>query len=164
MKKIFFTLILNCFLSFSQSSNYDKIDDFTGNRNVAIGINNASTAVTHNVAFQVFYSGNKSGASSKFIKLYLSTNAILCYSNSDLILLFEDGTKTLLSQISKTDCGKTAVVTYRLKDSDIFLLTNQKISKLRIYSTDGYFDAEIRDKKKQQIIDAFIKMNMTFPN
>jgi hypothetical protein len=164
MKNLFLLLLLNCFFCQAQTLNFDKIDEFTGNRKISIGINNVSSTFSSGVAFDILYVGNNSTTNYKFLNITIATASLLCYRDSKVICLFEDGTQATINQFSKTECGKLVTITYLLKEADIISFTNLKLKKLRIYSTDGYFDCEVKEKKKQQIIDGFIKFNMTVPN
>lgn len=80
-----------------------------------------------------------------------------CLSNYEgkTILLFEDQSTLTLIQTSRLDCSTRISAKYYITDADIAVLMNKNLSKIRIYTSDGYIDFEVKEKKIEIIRKTF---------
>lgn len=80
--------------------------------------------------------------------MFKTSDSVISLSNSEY-------------QISCTGCGVKGIngsglegvkVTYKIPANDIFYLLNNKIKKIRVYTSDGYVEDEIKDKNAEMFI------------
>ena len=83
------------------------------------------------------------------------------------MLLFENDSTMTLKQLSKTDCSSSVLAANYipldeeqakdplwkdLLESNVKILAENKVKKLRVYGSEGYYDFEIKDDKRDIII------------
>lgn len=174
MKAITLLLFFSAQIIFSQHINSDKIDDFDGLRKINVSIEDGNKAIVFfenilkaggiSASFELKCNVNpKNNNKYTYITFQFNLGSIRCFRDSKIVFLFENENQTTLKQVSKIDCGQTTQISYELFDSDIFNFLNYKVKKVRIYTTEGYIDADIKPNKTQKIIDTFILYKMTIP-
>lgn len=167
MNKIsFLTLFLLIRISaYSQNISISKIDDFTKKEILQINASkNKKWKGSDNIAKgffnNIFLSLRKTGTLNT-IQLDIQIGAIICLNNLDgkTIILFNDDTTTELTQVSRLECAQRILSSYYLPAESLKKLAQVEIKKMRIYTTDGYFDFEIKEDKKELIKNTFILLD-----
>jgi hypothetical protein len=159
------TTVLFLFFSgivFSQQLAVSKIDEFTKKEVIQVNASKgAHWKTTDNIAKgffnNIFLSLNKSHTTN-FLTLDINIGTAICVSNNDgkIITLLEDDSTLELLQVSKIDCNSRVAVRYFLSDLDLEKLKTTVIKKIRLYTTEGFFDFEIKENKKEIIKKTFI--------
>ena len=169
MKKLLLLLLItiNCF---SQRIAINKIDEFTNEKIIKIdtsegnswsGSDNIVTGFLNNV---FLCNSAFLGKDNTIISTFTIYFGSMTCSNPDnkLILLLEDNSKIILTQISKTDCNyEKLIIQYSTGPSfseqlnNINILSKFSVNKIRFYSNDNYYDFTVKDKKKELIKKSF---------
>lgn len=178
MKLILTILFIFCNLTaISQQINKDEKDDFTGARNITTKPFAGNTWKKEdfidnkfNVLFNVTYLKQKDTEGLYLFSLNLLTTVKFgCLSEYEgkIMLLFENDSNMTLKQFSKTDCSSDILtanyipldelqakdpIWKDLLESNVKILAENKIKKLRIYGSEGYFDFEIKEDKRDIIM------------
>ncbi len=161
MKKIIFLLFLLPAFCFSQNCKYSKneVDEFTGK----------SIKTTKQV---IVYNGLFGGLAFKFTKINSSSYLEMGFSELSIItiekggalmFILKNGEKIELSAIeskvatpytSQTSTIWGIEMDYFISDNDLLKLISSPISKLRIYTKQGYIEKEVRENKAVKIQEA----------
>lgn len=163
MKKIIFLLFIN--FGFSQHIVKNEIDEFTKNNVIQVNCSKktkwaTSDNVTKGIFKYLFFSLNNYKNDTTSVNTFnidISTGSLLCFSKSNgiIIFLFDDESTLELNQTSKLDCETRQVVKYSINNNDLIILKTKRLSKIRIYTTDGYLNFEIKENKQQIIKETF---------
>ncbi len=164
MKTFFLIALFSPTFCFAQKLKENKIDDFT----------NASVKRTS--WEMINYSGKSFVAYAKItkidhlfylnLKIILSNDEVFSIDKEDELMIktVADSIVTLYNlkyAISCTGCGSTGLlgsnvqgteVSYKIPVEIVSYLLNNKIKKIRIYTTDGYVEDEIKDKHAETFI------------
>ncbi|WP_353119446.1 hypothetical protein [Myroides odoratus] len=161
---IILTLFISS-ISFAQNISIDEVDKFTENRVIQINALtgkywSASDAINKNVfKEQVFLSTklikSPEGNITSYINLNVQSSYSLCFSQGQVIFLFENGEKLILNQSSKLDCNTKNNVQFLFTVEELKILSNNIISEFRMYTTDGYIDFEMKKKAKKIVQETF---------
>jgi hypothetical protein len=173
-KTLLYLFVFSNQFVFAQYINYDKIDDFDAFRKINASIENRTKLIpfyenilkSNQIAanFDLNCTVNlKNNTKDTYIKFSLGLGQIRCFNDSKIILLFEEGQQTTLKQKSDIICGQGVHISYELLESDLYYLLNYKLKKVRLYTTEGYIDSDIKSSKTQKIIDTFTLFKMTIP-
>lgn len=171
---LLYFLFFSSQIALSQHVNFDKIDDFDGLRKINVSIENRSRSIPF---YENIFKSNqiaanfdinciinlKNNVKNSSIRFSFGLGQIRCFSDSKIILLFEEGQQTTLKQKSDIICGQGVHISYELLESDLYYLLNYKLKKVRLYTTEGYIDSDIKSSKTQKIIDTFTLFKMTIP-
>ena len=166
MKKLLLLLMLFVTnISFAQHISIDEVDKFTENRVIQINALtgkywSASDAINKNVFKEQVFLSTKlmkfpEGNITSYINLNVQSNYSICFSQGQVIFLFENGEKLTLNQSSKLDCNTKNNVQFHLTMEELKILSNNIISEFRIYTTDGYIDFEMKKKAKKIVQETF---------
>lgn len=173
----YFILTLFSLSCFSQNISTNKIDDFTGDHVITTSFSKGnkfkfSDAIDKekSLFFSAGYYNTKStGLEFYCITLMLSlhTQKTTCLSDngSKAIFLFDDKSTFEFIYLSKTECGSSTLsgTFYAAKDKedientkDNFIkLSTKNVSKIRIQTTEGYIDYEIKPEDTEWIKNHF---------
>lgn len=162
--------------SFSQQVVVNEIDEFTKDKKIKVTCTKTDRwKVSDNIsddwmglavylgAWHFTPKGFHAGGYVAEIGLSGST-IVNCFSEYDgkIIWLFEDGDTCELKQISRTDCGTAHIsARFTILQDDLNKLITKKVKKLRIYTTDGYSDYTIKEKKIEAIQQTFALLKDT---
>lgn len=161
----------------SQQIDKDEKDDFTGTRRITTKPFAGSTWKKtdfidnkFNVLFNAGYSKGKDNEGVYLLSLNIITTVKFgCLSEykGKIMLLFENDSTMTLKQLSKTDCSSSVLAANYipldeeqakdplwkdLLESNVKILAENKVKKLRVYGSEGYYDFEIKDDKRDIII------------
>lgn len=175
MKKLHLLALLLATSSYSQRIAINKIDEFTDAHIIKVDASSGknwsgSDNITKGLFNNTFLSSKFISAKEKviFLTLNLQLGTDICLSPEDgsIIILFSDKSKMELEQVSDLECNQNLTVDYVLDntfENQLFHLdelSSKLISKIRIHTTKGYLDFEIKEKK-QQIIKNHFKILQT---
>jgi hypothetical protein len=164
-----FIFLLLPFVSIAQYVDKNEIDEFTGNRVIKVNCMTGkrwgtSDVITKGLLNYVYLTSNfvkpKDLAPQTFyftlgIKS-LSAGTCLSPNNGKAIWLFEDKSTLEVNQTSGADCNSgNLLAQYTITQEQIDKLSTGKLSKLRVYTSEGYVDYEIRDDKKEILRKTF---------
>lgn len=160
MKKFFLILMLVPLISsysHAQKIVEDKIDEFT---------NTSVKRTSQEVLFRAFTEGfgyciariNQ----STFMEVYFSMGRVFAIDEgAELMFKLSDGSVVTLFN-SKYDLSNLysmggssyyyVRLTFPLRETEIKALKSTPISKLRIYTTDGYFERDVKEKAAKKFI------------
>jgi hypothetical protein len=161
MKNIFILFVFLPVFCFSQNCKYSRneVDEFTGK----------SIQTTKQV---IVYTGLFGGLGYKFTKInnsrylemgYSALSIITIEKGDALMFILGNGEKIELSAIeSKVATPYTSQsstiwgieMDYFISENDLLKMINSPISKLRIYTKQGYVDKEVRENKAFKIQEA----------
>ncbi|MES2239695.1 MAG: hypothetical protein V4497_05480 [Bacteroidota bacterium] len=168
MKKIISLLLLFVSVySFSQSLDEDKIDEF---KKVHIKKTSWETLHSFSKGFVANYRIEKidsstaihlkimagNGMKPKVFSIPQNSEIIFKLDNEEMVSLF-----SMSNEITCTGCGAIGIngsaaqgisTRYILDISSINKLLNNKVVKIRIYSNDGYFEDDIKEKRANELI------------
>lgn len=140
----------------------DKVDEFTDNRRIQINAASykswmASDGITKNfLKGAVFMSTvitqfGEDKSTLAELNFNIQGKGLLCANDNDAIFILKNKKKITLNQTSKTDCGTTINIKYKITDEAFKEMTEIDVEKLRIYVNEGYMDYDIKDKSKPLI-------------
>lgn len=169
MKKILFLLFISI-SAFGQRIAQNHIDEFTDAKIIKVDASegkkwkttdNVATGFFNNIFLSTRFVG--SDINSIILNVNIQIGQTVCLSEYEgmAILLLKDNSKITLKQVSRVDCNSSVDGKYILGESFAEQLENLKIlekinlSKIRIYTTNGYLDFEIKDKKQEIIKNHF---------
>lgn len=169
---LYTSLLFSFFSSQAQHVALNKIDEFTDDKVIQVNAAEEKTwSTSDNIAKGIFNSiflstksvKSKEETLSNYIQLDISTGSMICLSKYDgkVIFLLDNNEKVNLKQVSKIDCGQRVLSKFILNNDDLEKLTNNKIIKFRIYTTEGYMDFETKEKKQELIKNHFILFKKT---
>lgn len=174
MKYILFFFPLFCF---SQHLVKNDIDEFTGDRRVQVNCYEGdrwatSDRITKGFGNYVYLTGqyikDKEGNELYFLTLNihnLPQGSCLSQYDGKIIWLFNDKSTLELPQISETDCEYTSINgKYKLTLEQVETLKTKQSDKLRVYTTKGYLDFELKDDKKELMQKTFETLVNTVQN
>lgn len=131
-------LLLFSFVINAQQLRVNEVDDFTGNskkfsKNYIIGVRGQRHLKAS------FKNINDSYA----VSVYVTSKSFGCSGTdkSYIIFLFEDGTKLRLGKdVEDINCRDYATSTFRISSSELYMLSNRVVKKIRFSQSDGYWD------------------------
>lgn len=153
---------------FSQHLVKNDIDEFTGDHHIQVNCYEGERWVQGdriNKGFgkYIFLTGqyikDKEGQELYFLTLNIQSlpqGSCLSQYDGKIIWLFSDKTTLELPQISETDCEYTSINgKYKLTPEQLEILKTKQPDKLRVYTTKGYMDYELKEDKKELINKTF---------
>ncbi|PXV61245.1 hypothetical protein CLV62_12578 [Dysgonomonas alginatilytica] len=168
MKNLFIVLfLLFPILAFSQKIEKNEVDDFTGNKVIytsweKIKGGNVLTG-RDNLMFMLRYENGTTYLHLKWITVEITSIS----NDAKLMFKFNDDSVATLNSISHVLSGKGEGVTglswsaimgihAMYKGDDIIKFSGDAVAtKVRVYSTDGYVDIDIKDKDGAKINKAY---------
>lgn len=164
MIKYVFIFLLPLY-SFSQFVAKNEIDEFTGDKTIQVNCMTGSTwgesdKISKGLFAYAFLTGryvlskdSPAGSYSLTLNLHqLAQGSCLSEYDGKAIWLFEDNSTLEITQFSKTDCNWDNLTGYySLSSDEVDKLINARVKKLRVYTTKGYIDYEIKPKKIEAI-------------
>lgn len=158
--KCFCLLIISALCStqtlFAQKLKENKVDEFTKN-----SVKRTSwETLTTNMQFTAQYRLSQINKDKLFdFKIIQGGKVLGMKKGEEMMLKLENGEIVTLTSLesatSCVGCGSTNIVgsaaqgisvTYSLSDEAYSKLTGNKVDKVRIYTTDGYLEKEVKDK------------------
>lgn len=173
LKKVIMLVAISfCSLNlYSQRVAINEIDKFTDVKNYKVDVSKGKRWKTSDdIAkgiFHAVYLSSKISSKPKsnlvLTSLNLQTGTSLCVSptKGKTIFLLSDGSKLTLRQQTEITCNTALVVSYFVGngtseiESNLNLLSTVDIQSIRVYTTEGYVDFEVKDEKKQLIKNHF---------
>lgn len=165
MKQFFIVISIIPSICFGQKLEENKIDEFT----------KAYVKKTSWETLNPFGFSNKLYAFTRIrkidstyfldFKVTLRSGSVFSISQGDELMIKTSDSIIVLSnlkyQISCTGCGVKGFtgsglegieVMYEIPASDVFYLLNNKIKKIRVYTSDGYVEDDIKDKNAEMFV------------
>lgn len=166
MKKLLLKLaLISCLNLFAQNCKYEinEVDEFTKKTILETKEQTLSRSFNFYTAFSFKKIDDK-----KFLKLFISSTSIFSIRENHEIIFITDGDNSVIlkfiqSKVSRGKYDSNSRITiwsetfYLPIDEETFQrLSNENILKLRVYTSDGYIDDEVKEKHakkfKEQII------------
>lgn len=184
MKKILLLFILITNFSVAQRIAINGKDEFTDKHILKIDASSSKKWKQSDDIFQGLFNNGflslkyTSGTNDKILltTLNITTGIPFCVNQLDgkIIFLLEDNSKITLNQVSDIECfqpqvtayqvNKPIIINYSLPNFNeqldyITTLSQIKINKIRIYTSDAYLDFIVNDDKKEMIKNTFKLLN-----
>ncbi|WP_290806674.1 hypothetical protein [Flavobacterium sp.] len=168
MKKILLLLLLFINYSFSQIIIADEIDDFTKSHNITVGAfekqtlslkDNVSNTKDLSLYFYISYTKEKDNKETQALlfSFWFPKSVCLSQNTSKIMVMLSNNEILEYKSLGKTDCDKSLTAAYLFDDIKPYL--ENTIKKVRVYTSEGYFDIEIKEEKKEIIQNSFILIN-----
>lgn len=160
---------------YSQYVAVNTIDEFTGDRKIQVNCMTGnhwgeSDKVTKGLFNHVYLTAQyiqskNSDIGIKFFTLNIknqTSGTCLSKENGKSIFLFEDKSTLECKQISETTCKSADLLAnYAIDSEELSILITKKLQKIRIYTTDGYVDYEIKPEKIEALQQTFLVLKQT---
>lgn len=148
MKKIILGLaLLSMSISFSQNCKYktNEVDEFTKNKILETEFE----WISPNIG-----SSFKKVNEKKALRLQINSSSVFSVREGSNVMFLTDKEDPITLVFSETNISKISTLTsfysinyLILSDENQARLLNEKITKIRIYYSDGYVDTDIKEKK-----------------
>lgn len=165
MKYLFLLLLFSKF-SFCQNIAQNEIDEFTKYKVIQVNCTkNKDWKTSDNILKGLLNNGflsikniKTSETTLNILQLNTQLGFSFCTSSykSKIIILFSDDSTLELKNTNETTCSTTVINTYHFTNEDLVTLCDKSFKKIRIYTTDGFLDFEIKDKSVEAIKNTFI--------
>ena len=161
-----YLLLLFFGYSFGQNIAINEIDEFTKNHIIQVNCSkNKEWKTSDNILKGIFNNGFLSLKNIKtkemslnILQLNTQLGFSVCTSNykSKIIILFSDNSTLEIKNTNEIICSTNILNTFHITNEEINTLCNKQFKKIRIYTTDGYLDFEIKEKSIDMIKKTFI--------
>lgn len=168
MKKlILIVTLLITSASFAQVITSDKKDDFTDthifniearkNKDLSLEDNISDDKKGDKVFLGLAIEKKIDSTPQIAIMISMISNKPRCFYKQELFLLFEDGQKSILKQITKSVCDTALVVGYSVSNEELDSFKNKILKKIRVTDNNSFTDYTI-DNHMQTIVKKTLQM------
>ena len=169
MKKtaiLLFLIFVN--YNYSQIIISNETDEFTKSKNITVGAfekqklslkDNVSNDKNVSLYFYISYTKEIDNKETQALLLsfWFPKNVCIVQESSKIMIMLSNNEILEYKSLGKTTCDKSITAAYLFEDFTPYL--NNEIKKIRVYTSEGYTDIEIKEDKKEIIRNSFKLLN-----